>query len=337
MSDKNESYTVIGKDGKILFFGLKHFITDIVKGGKCFICGKSKRDVEFNNEHVIPQWILRKFDLYNKKIKLPNGSYLPYGQYKVPCCKECNQLLSVHYEKPVSDIFKGDYDQVISQISGNKKKLRLLYRWLCLLFFKTHLKDKFLLENRNKENFEGFIGDRHYWEDIHHVHCLLRQPYTNAEIERFAFGTFMIFPVSKDSLGFDYIDSSWCKTIAVQIGDCCLVAVLNDAYAVQCVMNERINDIEVPLNTIQVREFVAHMNYINLNLKERPEFYSFINGEGHYRISAKTPERWFLVDKTDALASPGKFLRYYIGEMTELFSEDELNEIEQDKRTFLFT
>ena len=52
--------TVINGKGEIVFFGLKHFLDDIVKGDCCFICGAKPGSKQFNDEHIIPDWILRK-------------------------------------------------------------------------------------------------------------------------------------------------------------------------------------------------------------------------------------------------------------------------------------
>lgn len=61
-------YTLRSIDnGKILHFSIKDFEEKIVKSNNCFICGQSPDDKIFNDEHIIPKWILRKFDLYNQK------------------------------------------------------------------------------------------------------------------------------------------------------------------------------------------------------------------------------------------------------------------------------
>jgi hypothetical protein len=85
----NENKTVITDDGKILLFGLQDFLDNIAKGDCCFICGANPGSKQFNDEHVIPDWILRKFNLHSKFINLPNGTRFNYGQYKVPCCEYC--------------------------------------------------------------------------------------------------------------------------------------------------------------------------------------------------------------------------------------------------------
>jgi len=77
--------TLIDKEGKILFYSLEDFKGQIVEGNDCFICGVSRGVKEFNDEHILPEWLLRRYNLYNNKIFLPNGASVKYGKYKIPC------------------------------------------------------------------------------------------------------------------------------------------------------------------------------------------------------------------------------------------------------------
>jgi hypothetical protein len=63
----------------------------------CFLFGRS--DGKLTAEHVFPQWLQRRFNLWNKRQRLINGADIRYTHWKVPCCSECN---STHL-KPVED------------------------------------------------------------------------------------------------------------------------------------------------------------------------------------------------------------------------------------------
>jgi hypothetical protein len=78
---------VMDERGRIVYFSADRFITYIVEGGACFICGAHRGTVEFNDEHVLPNWILKRYGLHNKYINLPNDAGHRYGNYKIPCCK----------------------------------------------------------------------------------------------------------------------------------------------------------------------------------------------------------------------------------------------------------
>ena len=66
--------------GKVLYLDANRFVRDIVAGDCCFICGISPEEAEFNREHVLPNWILNKYDLHDITIDLPNDAKLKVRQ-----------------------------------------------------------------------------------------------------------------------------------------------------------------------------------------------------------------------------------------------------------------
>lgn len=73
---KTEDGSFLDKEGKVLFFSLDRFKKDICFGNCCFVCGAAPGAKDFNDEHVMPQWILRKYGLYNRNINISNGTGL---------------------------------------------------------------------------------------------------------------------------------------------------------------------------------------------------------------------------------------------------------------------
>lgn len=138
--------------------------------------------------------------------------------------------------------------------------------------------------------------------------------------------------------GFDFIDSHSGKTIMLQLGEIAIITTLDDSCAAIAVFETNFMKITGPLSPFQLREIVAHFNFINLSLKEKPEYRSFIKGNGEYKIQANVPEKIELLDEKDRFVSIGEFLRYYIepiiGEIDN--REKVLNEIKAGKRTYLF-
>jgi hypothetical protein len=72
--------SVLDRHGRVLYFSLERFIADIARGDCCFICGASPHDAAFNDEHVMPDWILRRYKLHDKSIGLPNEAGMKYSQ-----------------------------------------------------------------------------------------------------------------------------------------------------------------------------------------------------------------------------------------------------------------
>jgi hypothetical protein len=338
--EPNISKTIINGKGEIVFFGLKHFLDDIANGDCCFICGAKPDSKEFNDEHIIPDWILRKYKLHKEYVTLPNGSKFKYSQYKVPCCKDCNSELGKTYEEPISELLGKSYNDIVAEINKDPKIVHFLFKWLSLIFLKTHLKDKLLLAERDTRINAGFLSDDYYWEDIHHIHCVARSHYTKAKIDSNVYGTIFILPamVVDRFGGFDFIDSQAGKAIMLQLGEFTIISVLNDSCASSTIFMEQIKKINAPLSPFQLREIVAHLNFINLSLKERPVYKSVITYQGEYRIKATVPETLYLLDEEKRFVTPGQFLKYYVEPMIgDVENRDKvLKELEEGKRNYLF-
>ncbi|WP_026135718.1 hypothetical protein [Nafulsella turpanensis] len=336
-----ESRTIKNTGGKILLFGLDEFKENIVKGDSCFICGASPESKEFNNEHVIPDWVLRRFSLNDKFVTLPNNTKFRYNQYLIPCCKDCNTELGQFYEIPISALLSKPYEEVVSELEMDYEKFELLFRWLNLIFLKTHLKDKTILQNRDKRKGEGVIADKYFWEDLHHIHCIARAYYTKAKISSRAIGSFWILKAASNINpdNFDYVDNHTGKTVMVQIGEIYLIAVLDDAGAGFSLINNDLSRIDGELSPLQAKEIVAHLSYINLNLKERPIFSSqFSRSLDRYMISVQTPDDFELFEQHERVSSPQEILAFYSEVTLPDIPEREkvIQEVRDGKRQFLF-
>src|SRR5688572_4005262 len=187
-----EDGSVIDQVGRFLHFSLPRFVQDIVEGDNCFICGMSPATTSFNNEHILPDWILRKYGLHDRTITLPNGTQFHYGEFTIPCCASCNADMGKWLEEPVSAMFAAGYKEFNKQLREDGPWP--LFLWMCLTFLNTHLKDNDLRLHRDARKGEEKIGTLHTWEEIHHIHCMARAPYTNCNLRDEALGSLLVFP-----------------------------------------------------------------------------------------------------------------------------------------------
>ena len=302
-----QSRTIIDDWGRVIFWGLQDCYDKIVTNNFCFICGRSPDSKMFNNEHVIPNWLLRKYNLHNESITLPNKKTIPYSQYKVPCCKECNSQLGKVFELPISRLFSMSYEDIIKKIDERPKELTFfIYQWMSLVFFKMHLKDNLFI-NRQSNSEMKTIGNGYDWSDMHHIHCVVRSHYTNAKLDTSIMGSMYFFPaeINESELYFDYIDSFLGKTIMIRIGECAVISVLDDSGACCQILNTE--KLSMPLNNRKLREVFSHLSYISVNLKEKPTYASYTSKE-EYIIKAIFPkEPPSMVDERDRILSPKDF------------------------------
>ncbi len=273
--------SIINDEGDLVYISVERFLREICEGNNCFLCGKSYEEGR-TKEHIIPNWVLRKFGLHDKLVTLPNETRLRYGAYIVPCCGPCNGKLSKDIETPLSSLISKGFGAVAEYVQKNGPEK--LFVWMCLIFIKTHLKDESLRMDRDFSKSGSSIAcelgyDR---EIFHHTYCLARSPYTKALIQEYALGSFLLFPVDENGAReqFDFIDLSDALTFGIVIGDVGMISVFGDAGAILDALQDNIiRRLNGALNHNQFRELVSHFACCRVQLKDNPKFISVYDGE----------------------------------------------------------
>lgn len=73
-----------------------------IVSGKCFLCGGQPTNGK--GEHVIPKWLQNRFNLWDSKLRLLNGSLFHYRNLRVPACATCNGEVLGKTENYVSSL-----------------------------------------------------------------------------------------------------------------------------------------------------------------------------------------------------------------------------------------
>lgn len=275
---KKENGNIVDEDGKILVFSINNFIEHICNGDTCFICGVERNDTTFNDEHIIPRWILKRYELFGKEITLPNGRMFRYGKYKIPCCQKCNSLLGDGIEKKISEGFNGSYDDSVSFFNENKN---LVFIWMCLIYIKTHLKDRTFKYDFKSEKK---IGDDYSWEGLHHIHCVARSIYTNVDIDESVYGSMFIYPCVDLDFGdaYDYSDLYGTGTILIRLGSLFIICVIGDSKLASRLMENRTCRITGKLNFLQIRELYSRVTYETLRIIDKPKYFTAVRSNDNY-------------------------------------------------------
>lgn len=288
--DQSPEQTIIADDGRVLLMSCQRFVDTICRGHNCFICGADPAEVPFNDEHIVPRWVLRRFDLFEKEITLPTGERRKYGGYRIPCCEACNKLLGEQVETPVSLLLKGTFSEVQAGLAEPRNRERL-FIWLSLLFLKTHLKDARVPVHKDRRLGHAVIGDQYEWSLLHHIHAVARSPYTGANLMPDVVGSLQVFEIAGSAAEerYDYVGFSNQQTLVVQIGAVGIVAVLTDCEAAQIAWSEKLAVVDRPISNLQLREVGAMLACANANLKVRPEFGTFFADRSWLFIFARKP------------------------------------------------
>ena len=275
--------------GKVLIFSIERFVKDICLGQHCFICGVAPEQAHFNKEHIIPQWILDFTNQRGGKIRLPNQTLFQnnYGGYSIPCCVQCNTELSDAFEKTLAPLFKAGYEALRAYLMANGSEV--IFRWLALMYLKTHLRDaRLALERNRRKGIDLMIGDIYEWKELHHVHCIARSHFTGINFDHRTIGSMLILPAADSSNAgesrFDYAAHFFGRTIMIRVGEIACYAVLNDASLVQAHFPRawRLLEGVAPLDPWQIRELHCEFTWRNWCLKTRPEFSTVLVPKPHF-------------------------------------------------------
>lgn len=136
-----------------------------IVGGSCFLCGGPPSTGK--GEHIFPLWLQHKFDLFDKKLGLLNGSLIPYRQLTIPACEECNNITLSKTEAKISKI-----------LDQNPERLKLhqkweVGRWMAKLFVGILFKEASLLMDRKNPDL-GSIVPPEYLDELFHLHLLIQ-------------------------------------------------------------------------------------------------------------------------------------------------------------------
>ena len=289
--------TFVANDGRTLLFSCDDFVNRICLGDACFICGASPDTTAFNDEHIVPRWLLRRYGLFEKEITLPTKERRRYGGYRVQCCAACNTILGDRVENPVSRLLDGDFAEVFARLQADRAR-ELIFVWMCLLFLKVHLKDNRIPVHRDRRRGSKTIGDLYDWIELHHIHAVARSPYTGAGLMPGVIGSFFVVevidPISAD--GWDFVDLTFAQTIGLRVGNVGIVAVLNDSGAAQQAWSHRTSVIDGAITGSQFREIVALFAVANDDILVRPEFGTIIVDGSLSMIFAQIPRRLELAE-----------------------------------------
>lgn len=334
---KTDDGSIIDSEGKLVFLSRTLFERDVAKGARCFLCAQSISKNTSTREHIIPNWVIRKCNIQDRRINLPNGARVNYGRYVIECCTNCNGLLDKEIEKPIKKVFDSGFDGLRDFINNGGRDTLII--WLSLIFIKTHLKDQNFRMNLNFKSGNESIaeGVGYDWDIFHHTYCISRIPFTKSSYDDSALGSLIVVKINEDGIEdhFDFFDITRAHTIGLVIQGVGIIAVFGDAGVVRHAIETQIVDrIEGPVSHPQFRELVAHFSSCALHLKTHPNFMTITSRSNHDELKIVTtmPERWpeFEVFERRLLGSLMTFMLH------DFIDENELEDLASGELSFLF-
>jgi len=333
--------SVHNHEGRLLYCSADRFVAHVGEGDHCFICDRTEREIAFNREHVLPNWLLHQFGLHGKSVTLPNRVLHSYGTYRIPCCIDCNTRLSKHFETPISEAFAHGLASI--QALVEREGPERLFHWMALIFLKMHLKDRRLYKHLDRREGDARISETYDWATFHHIHCMVRAHYSGAEIGDYVLGSVLMIQVDPDAGDepFDLASVTDGFTLYLRAGDVALYAVFNDAQACVGAIEPVLDGITGMLNPLQARELAAELAAANMHLGNRPTFHTLMSDEdgADLQIVARLPVGGpVFADKNHDLVGFVKhfLLQHATGNVEGRSREESCDLLRQNKLSFLF-
>src|SRR5688500_12369329 len=102
-------------------------------------CGQASADTR---EHVIPQWMHKRFNIKHESLILRNNTQIKYQYEVLPACKRCNTRFS----------------KLERRISERSASLQELYVWALKVYCGLNRKDSYIPESRSNPGFGSVLS-----------------------------------------------------------------------------------------------------------------------------------------------------------------------------------
>jgi len=248
---------------------INKILDNVYSENSCFFCGRELTPNNNSEEHVIPKWIQKKFNLWNEKMVLLNGTSIPYKSLKVPCCKECNGEFLSSVEKQVAAAIRSGVDAVRNL---NKE---VLFIWLGKMFLGLHYKELSLPIDRTNPQSE-MISSPEILERMKLHRLFLQSVRGEVVCNDFVPYSILVFECKAPDNprgGWDFVDNWFGPFISVRIGNIGIISVLQDCQTLEQAWNENMSMYyDKILHPIQFGELESRAFYQATRFNRTPKY-----------------------------------------------------------------
>jgi hypothetical protein len=243
---------------------------------ECFLCAKPLLECDYTLEHVVPAWAQRRFDLWDQRLELINGTFIAYRQLTVPCCVTCNRVHLRALEDSIADCSRAGR----SAIAALEK--RAVFLWLGKILYGILYKELSLLLDRSDPQSQTIITADFLKK--YRTHRLLLQEVRNrVRLTHGDYGSVFVWDAQDlpdHTMEWDLVDNVDTCFVGCRVGRVALFGALADGGALQT-WEPNYNDIrDLRLHPVQFRELAAQFSYLSAIATRTPK-YTIISGRPH--------------------------------------------------------
>ncbi len=187
----------------------------------CFLCGCLLNEINYSEEHVVPKWLQRKFNLWNRKLILLNGTSINYKDLKIPCCKKCNNAMSKNIENPIEQGVSNGYNEFV------KIDEKIIFQWLNKMSYGFLFKELSLKAELSNPNSDS-IYKAEYLREHEMQYLFLKSLISNTTFVNNPW-SIIIFKINPDGIEpYWAYDNPYIKTFCIRMNDIGIIAHLMD-------------------------------------------------------------------------------------------------------------
>ena len=235
---------------------------------ECFLCGIDLDENNRSDEHVIPRWAQRRFNLWNQELVLLNGTSIPYRLLTIPCCETCNTGALQPLESAMAT----------ATLEGVKSVRALdqtvLFTWLGKIFYGLLHRELFLLFDRRSPD-DGSITSPELIEQFRLHHFFLQNVRVPMVFEGGFPASIFVYetnPPPDIEHQWDFRDNLPNMFISLRMGSVGIVATLQDGGAQEAMREELEQLLQAPLHPLQHIELCAMVSYKSLLTTRTPKY-----------------------------------------------------------------
>lgn len=235
----------------------------------CFLCGVDLVKENSRPEHVIPQWMQRRYNLWNQTMQLQNGTSIRYSQLVVPCCATCN-----------GGPLKALEDRVAAAMTEGHRAFEAvdeltLFQWAGKIFYGLLFREGFLRQDRSSSSGETIVSEE-MLENIRVHHLFLQSLRRPVKFDGFSpFSVFRVPLVDSDARtdNFWFSDSYPGLMLTITVGGTGLLVSMQDNGLLRQMLGtleEQLAD--QPLTMTEFLELDAQLTYLRLKMNRTPKY-----------------------------------------------------------------
>lgn len=195
----------------------------------CFLCGTHVDVDGASVEHVVPKWLQQKFNLWNVRVHLLNGTPIRYRSLVIPCCRACNNVHLAKVEKEVAAAVNA------GSLAVREMNQVLLAQLLLKVFFGFVYRELFLPIDRRQGASETIVlpADMEQFQMLHYILQSVRIPMRFHCVSGAVPVSIFVFDLKEPTdphFRFDYRDEVIHKCLQIRMGGVGILAAFDMGF-----------------------------------------------------------------------------------------------------------